>query len=56
VRNIKEIERKKAAREAGWRLLRGKGSGGKSWIHRRKLHRQGRKLYRRRGILPSNQS
>jgi hypothetical protein len=25
-------------------------------IHGRKLHRQGRKLYRRRGTLPSNQS
>jgi len=27
-----------------------------AYIHWRKLHRQGRKLYRRRGILPSNQS
>jgi hypothetical protein len=25
-------------------------------LHWRKLHRQSRKLYRRRGILPSNQS
>ena len=37
---IKNFERKRTAREAGWtgkrrqggRLLRGKGSGGKSWI------------------------